>query len=181
MEEKSLEEMMSDLMSDETLNQINTVSIDNTVKEEVQQVVKANQEAEREASRGINDFEADYVNMMRKADKLQKEIQSIKLANPEIFNKIAELELEIDKVMEPERKLRNEITAYLETLPSDRRKYKGLEFSVSYVNGSKKNKFNEAKLKEAEPIVWAKYVEEITTAASCRIKVDLLPELNKED
>ena len=182
MENQTLEEIMSGLMSgDDTKEMSVTSDVDVVVKkkeqEDINKEVEEMKEQETFMSKNIdkdmNVLEKEFVSMERKAAIVDAKIDKIKRDNHEIFEKIAELELEKSEILKPKEDYREVIARKLFLMGE--KKWSGLEVTFTYVAATFKDKFNMDKFKKEEPNVWAKYVEKNPVKEYIKTKLTLLP------
>lgn len=182
MENQTLEEIMYGLMSgDDTKEMSVTSDVDVVVKkkeqEDITKEVEEMKEQETFMSKNIdkdmNVLEKEFVSMERKAAIVDAKIDKIKRDNHEIFEKIAELELEKSEILKPKEDYREVIARKLFLMGE--KKWSGLEVTFTYVAATFKDKFNMDKFKKEEPNVWAKYIEKNPVKEYIKTKLTLLP------
>lgn len=182
MENQTLEEIMYGLISgDDTKEMSVTSDVDVVVKkkeqEDITKEVEEMKEQETFMSKNIdkdmNVLEKEFVSMERKAAIVDAKIDKIKRDNHEIFEKIAELELEKSEILKPKEDYREVIARKLFLMGE--KKWSGLEVTFTYVAATFKDKFNMDKFKKEEPNVWAKYVEKNPVKEYIKTKLTLLP------
>lgn len=182
MENQTLEEIMCGLVSgDDTKEMSVTSDVDVVVKkkeqEDITKEVEEMKEQETFMSKNIdkdmNVLEKEFVSMERKAAIVDAKIDKIKRDNHEIFEKIAELELEKSEILKPKEDYREVIARKLFLMGE--KKWSGLEVTFTYVAATFKDKFNMDKFKKEEPNVWAKYIEKNPVKEYIKTKLTLLP------
>lgn len=200
MEEKSLEEVMSELsdgsitttfssseeplvidMSDKPLpNEVSVVSQwvlpeEKTVEQEVQEMVEEqhNDFYNQNIGKDMDVLEKEYVNMERKAAIAEAKIIKFKQDHKDIFDKIEELEKEQADALAPKEDYREVIAHKLATIGE--KKWKGMEVEFSYFAPSFKKTFNKKKFEAEQPNMYAKYVEDTPVKEYIKTKLSLLP------
>ena len=194
MEEKSLEEMMADISSvtttastsdemmvidgstipfQEPVQIVSQSPIESTVNEEVQEMIEAETFMSKNINKDMPTLEREFVQMEREAAVIDKKIDAIKAKYADVFKEIAELEVEKDKILAPKEDYREVIARKLFLIGE--KKWKGMEVEFSYVGPSFKDKFNQTKFKEEQPVMYAKYVEKNPVKEYIKTKLSLLP------
>lgn len=183
MENSTLEEIMSSLMSGNDTKEMKMESdVDIVVKkkepesntnEEVEEMKEQETFMSKNIDKDMNVLEKEFVSMERKAAIIDAKINKIKTDNAEIFEEIAKLELQKADVLKPKEDYREVIARKLFLMGE--KKWSGLEVTFTYVAATFKDKFNMDKFKKEEPNVWAKYIEKNPVKEYIKTKLTLLP------
>lgn len=201
MEEKSLEEMMSELsdgvtttfsssteplvidMSDKPLpDNVQIVSqwvvpeeTPKTAEQEVQEMVEEQHSDfyNQNIVKDMDVLEKEYVNMERNAAIIEAKIIKFKQDHKDIFDKLAELEKEQQDALLPKEDYREVIAHKLATIGE--KKWKGMEVEFSYFAPSFKKTFNKKKFEAEQPNMYARYVEDTPVKEYIKTKLSLLP------
>lgn len=180
MENSTLEEIMTGLMSNDLKDMKIESDVDVVVKKKEQPEVDEVEEMKEQETfmsknidKDLSVLEKEFVSMERKAAIIDAKIDKIKKENSEIFEKIAKLELEKSEVLKPKEDYREVIARKM--FLTGEKKWTGLEVTFTYVAATFKDKFNMDKFKTSEPNTWAKYVEKSPVKEYIKSKLTLLP------
>lgn len=196
MNEKSLEEMMSDL-SDVTVSSTGdtfTVNMNNELPEvvsavsqspidlkpEVQEMVEENENQfyNQNITKDMDVLEKEYVRMERDAAIIDAKIIKFKESHKDVFDALDMLEREKSKILSHKDDYRTVITDKLASL--NEKKWKGMEVEFSYCAPSFKTSFNKARFEKEQPNLYAKYMDQVPVKAYIKTKLKLLPILPED-
>ena len=203
MEEKSLDEMMSELssgvittftsseeplvidMSNNPLpDEVSIVSQwpvpEKTVEQEVQEMVEEQHSDfyNQNIVKDMDVLEKEYVSMERKAAIAEAKIIKFKQDHKDIFDQLEALEKERDNALTPKEDYREVIAHKLATIGE--KKWKGMEVEFSYFAPSFKKTFNKKKFEAEQPNMYARYVEDTPVKEYIKTKLSLLPILPED-
>lgn len=206
MEEKSLEEVMSDLsvttastgpdteeikvapvsFLEDPISTISQSPVEEQkltseeVKQEVADMVEEqhNDFYNQHIEEDMSSLEKQYVNMERSAAIIDAKIIKLKQDNAEIFNKLAELEKQKEEALANKDDYREVIAHKLAIIGE--KKWKGMEVEFTYYAPSFKESFNKKRFEKEQPNMYAKYLDKTPVKEYIKQKLSLLPILPED-
>lgn len=206
MEEKSLEEVMSDLsvttastgpdteeikvapvsFLEDPISAISQSPVEEQkltseeVKQEVADMVEEqhNDFYNQHIEEDMSSLEKQYVNMERSAAIIDAKIIKLKQDNAEIFNKLAELEKQKEEALANKDDYREVIAHKLAIIGE--KKWKGMEVEFTYYAPSFKESFNKKRFEKEQPNMYAKYLDKTPVKEYIKQKLSLFPILPED-
>lgn len=203
MEEKSLEEMMSELsdgvtttfsssteplvidMSDKPLpDNVQIVSqwvvpeeTPKTTEQEVQEMIDSSENNfySQNIGKDMDVLEKEYVKMERDAAIVDAKILKLKQEHKEVFDALDALEKEKENALTHKDDYREVIADKLASLGE--KKWKGMEVEFTYVAPTFKTSFNKKRFEQEQPKLYAQYMDTTSVKAYVKTKLNLLPVL----
>ena len=175
MEEKSLEEMMSEI-SVMNIDETNS----NEIKSEVAEMIEESENNfyAQNIVKDMSVLEKEYVRMERNAAIVDAKIIRLKQDNKEVFDALDALEKEKQQALTHKEDYREVITNKLASIGE--KKWKGLEVEFSYVDATFKKSFNKKRFEQEQPKLYEQYVDSTPVNAYIKTKLKLLPILPED-
>lgn len=202
MEEKSLEEMMSDLsdgvittasttdepmvvdMSNAPIPEVVSVVSQSPIQEEqkpeVQEMIDENENNfySQNIDKAMDVLEKEYVKMERDAAIIDAKIIKLKQEHKEVFDALEALEKEKEEALTHKDDYRTVIADKLASIGE--KKWKGMEVEFTYVAASFKTSFNKKRFEQEQPKLYAQYMDTTSVKAYVKTKLNLLPILPED-
>jgi len=203
MEEKSLEEMMSDLsdgvitttasttdepmvvdMSNAPIPEVVSVVSQSPIQEEqkpeVQEMIDENENNfySQNIDKAMDVLEKEYVKMERDAAIIDAKIIKLKQEHKEVFDALDALEKEKEEALTHKDDYREVIADKLASIGE--KKWKGMEVEFTYVAASFKTSFNKKRFEQEQPKLYAQYMDTTSVKAYVKTKLNLLPILPED-